>query len=310
MKICDKCKMDKEIICFSKNKNRKDGLNAICKVCAKAWRDAHRFDGRIVAAKTCYSCNVSKSVEYFYKDRSRIDGLSNQCKQCVAVYRTRNRDKILASQKIANKKASERQKISVTGRVCSQCHQYKTSESFWKSKHTKDGLYPCCIDCKKFLDSTKSRKENKRKCIKEWTARHYDTLKKERNKWDKEKRRSDLSYRLRRNVMHAIVASVRNYTFSGKLERLKDAIFNHLDYNAEDLRHYIESRWEPWMTWNNYGKYQRGRLTWQIDHIIPQSTLPFNSFDEDNFKKLWALDNLRPLETVANIRKGNRVQSR
>lgn len=59
--------------------------------------------------------------------------------------------------------------------------------------------------------------------------------------------------------------------------------------------------------WDNYGKYDSTRKTWQIDHIIPQSKLRFSSFNDENFKKLWALNNLRPLETVANIKKGNKV---
>jgi 5-methylcytosine-specific restriction endonuclease McrA len=61
------------------------------------------------------------------------------------------------------------------------------------------------------------------------------------------------------------------------------------------------------MNWDNYGKYNKDKMTWQIDHKIPQSKLPFKSFDDDNFRKLWALDNLQPLETVANIKKGNRA---
>jgi len=51
------------------------------------------------------------------------------------------------------------------------------------------------------------------------------------------------------------------------------------------------------------------KLTWQIDHIIPKSKRTFESLDCENFKKLWALENLRPLETIANIKKGNKLIS-
>lgn len=60
------------------------------------------------------------------------------------------------------------------------------------------------------------------------------------------------------------------------------------------------------MTWDNWGKYDHNQKTWQIDHILPQSKFPFSNFEEENFKKLWELSNLRPLETVENITKGNR----
>lgn len=47
--------------------------------------------------------------------------------------------------------------------------------------------------------------------------------------------------------------------------------------------------------------------TWQIDHIIPQSKLPYFTLEDENFKKCWALENLRPLESFENLRKSNNV---
>lgn len=40
--------------------------------------------------------------------------------------------------------------------------------------------------------------------------------------------------------------------------------------------------------------------TWQIDHIVPQSDLPYTSMEDDNFKKTWTLDNLRPFPAKQN----------
>jgi hypothetical protein len=77
----------------------------------------------------------------------------------------------------------------------------------------------------------------------------------------------------------------------------------------QELREYLEQRFEPWMTWNNYGTYKGEDIwkdndittwTWQIDHIIPQSDLPYSSMEDDNFKKCWALENLRPLSAKQN----------
>jgi len=53
------------------------------------------------------------------------------------------------------------------------------------------------------------------------------------------------------------------------------------------------------MNWDNHGKY------WHIDHIMPQSILPYISMEDDNFKKCWALDNLRPLEAIQNMKDGD-----
>lgn len=193
------------------------------------------------------------------------------------------------------------------GRICSKCKVYKTSEHFWKQRGTRDGLYSCCILCKKVMEATEARKANRRKCHREWvkknTRRSLDTW----NRWDKKKRAQDPVYKLRRNVKNAVLFSMKGRKFDLRTKRLTEAIFEHLPYSPNELKNHIESLWKPWMNWSNHGRYSSRKKTWQIDHIIPQSKLPFSSFDDENFQKLWALKNLRPLETVANIKKGNKV---
>ena len=50
-------------------------------------------------------------------------------------------------------------------------------------------------------------------------------------------------------------------------------------------------------------------MIWHIDHIIPQSLLPYSSMEDDNFKKCWALSNLRPLSAKQNLLDGaNRIR--
>jgi hypothetical protein len=82
------------------------------------------------------------------------------------------------------------------------------------------------------------------------------------------------------------------------------SILTHLPYTMEELKSYLESLWESWMNWANYGPWSAHRRTWQIDHIIPQALLPFSDFSDANFLKCWALSNLRPLESSKNIQKG------
>ena len=39
---CSKCKEEKELSCFGVSKRKKDGLQQICKVCAKAYIDTNK----------------------------------------------------------------------------------------------------------------------------------------------------------------------------------------------------------------------------------------------------------------------------
>jgi hypothetical protein len=82
MKKCSKCKGEKDLGEFSKNKSNKDGISTVCKPCAKIvakeWRQKNRYDGRIVASKTCSTCQTTKPVEKFWKDASKADGFTGE----------------------------------------------------------------------------------------------------------------------------------------------------------------------------------------------------------------------------------------
>ena len=61
---------------------------------------------------------------------------------------------------------------------------------------------------------------------------------------------------------------------------------------------YIESKFEPWMTWENQGKYESGKLNygWDLDHIVP-----LDSADtEEEILKLNHYTNIQPLCSYTN----------
>jgi hypothetical protein len=107
-----------------------------------------------------------------------------------------------------------------------------------------------------------------------------------------------------RKLRHRISRQVRKYLLTNK----NGSIMKYLPYTIEELRKHIENLWEPWMHWNNYGGMSNDKnKTWWIDHIIPQSKLRYTSMNDPNFVKCWGLPNLRPLEKIANIKKGANV---
>lgn len=84
------------------------------------------------------------------------------------------------------------------------------------------------------------------------------------------------------------------------------SILTYLPYTIEELKLYLETKFEPWMNWDNYGQASTKKRTWNIDHIIPRAHLPYSSFEDDNFKKCWALENLRPIDAIDNCKKGDK----
>ena len=87
-----------------------------------------------------------------------------------------------------------------------------------------------------------------------------------------------------------------------------------LPYSINELKQHLESQFEPWMNWKNYGPYNAknwndndpSTWTWQIDHITPASDLKYSSAQDENFKKCWALENLRPYSAKQNLIDGTR----
>jgi hypothetical protein len=299
MKTCKKCGFEKNLSEFSKNKRKTDGFDPWCKTCAsescKKWRLKTKHDGRIVDEKYCYNCKNIKPASEFYKDKAIIDGLANRCKDCHKEY-------VKAHPEI-NRNYNDRMKKSVKpitdGRVCGNCGEYKTSDNFYKTYYTKDGLYSHCKIC---------QEESNKK----WAENNIERRKKTSNAYYKNKRINDPVFRLRVNTSLAVRMSVLNYSScfcSDHFKSFAKDLFDHLPYTPDQLKEHIESLWDPWMNWDNYGNYDKTKLTWQIDHIIPQSKLPFESFDDPNFQKCWALENIRPLETIENIKKSNKIIS-
>ena len=61
------------------------------------------------------------------------------------------------------------------------------------------------------------------------------------------------------------------------------------------LRQHIESQFEPWMNWDNYGP------GWQMDHKIPLKF--FDLFDPDQAKSAFHFSNLKPVSSAYNASK-------
>jgi hypothetical protein len=109
--------------------------------------------------------------------------------------------------------------------------------------------------------------------------------------------------RLRKSVSRAILFHMRKNGGKNGISHL-----NFVDWTYEELKSHLESQFESWMSWSNYGRYDskiwddndQSTWTWQIDHIIPHSTFHYNSMDCQEFRDCWALKNLRPYSSKQN----------
>jgi len=177
-----------------------------------------------------------------------------------------------------------------------------------------------CILCQKLKEAERKKqyyldnKEYINERTKIYWAKNKTTLNEfQREYWkeNKEKLQPNRTAYRKNKIATDICFKLRNIISSTILYALKHqkgvSCLKYLPYTIQELKTHLESLWEPWMNWDNYGLYTiGGERKWNIDHIIPQSKLPYDSMAHSNFLKCWALENLQPLDAIANIVKSNK----
>ena len=183
---------------------------------------------------------------------------------------------------------------------CTKCKEIKPMTDFYRSG---EGLTPHCKSCfKRYYEENKSRRQ-------EYQRKYYEENKAKRNEYQKDYRKShkdeircyyrkykkdryaeDLDFRIRCTLRSRLANAIKH-------ERAGSAM-KDLGCSLEQLKHSLVSKFQPSMSWKNYGE-------WHIDHIIPLSS--FDLTDRDQFLKAVHYTNLQPLWEEENIRKGNEV---
>lgn len=74
--------------------------------------------------------------------------------------------------------------------------------------------------------------------------------------------------------------------------------FDLLDYSVVELQNHIERQFVSGMDWKSF---LRGEI--HIDHIVPLSSFKFKTPFDVEFRRAWALTNLRPLWAKDNVHK-------
>jgi hypothetical protein len=113
-----------------------------------------------------------------------------------------------------------------------------------------------------------------------------------RNEYEKNRKDTDPLYKLRKSLSSSFLKIIKRNGYSKKIKTHKI-----LGCTYEFFKEYLESKFEPWMTWENRGLYN-GELNhgWDIDHIIPIS----NAKTEDDVIRLNHYTNLQPLCSKIN----------
>lgn len=209
-------------------------------------------------------------------------------------------------------------------KVCRICQISKPlTLEYWYWRKDSNTWRTNCKDCKqkednKYKNERKQERylynkdyvsKNKSSVLK-YSRKYKEKYRHKRNLQLKKRRQNDCNFKLRALLSSRVTFVLKNNNSS----KNGNSVMKFLPYTVEELKQHIEAQFEPWMTWQNWGRYffetwndeDPSTWTWQIDHIIPQAKLPYAFMEDENFKKCWALENLRPLASKINLLKGAR----
>jgi len=169
--------------------------------------------------KSCSKCKIEKEFTSFHKSSRNKIGYRSQCISCENEYKEANKDKL---------------KEYFKNRV------YDSS--------VKKEYY--LLNKESILISRKEYYQNNKESKLEYQKEYNKNNKENRNLYLNERRKNDPLFKLITNVRNLIYNSFyyNGYSKNSKTEELLGCSF-------EELKQHLESKFEPWMNWDNRGLY-------------------------------------------------------
>lgn len=207
---------------------------------------------------------------------------------------------------------------------CYKCKKPKSLDLFTKNKTKLGGHDTTCKKCNR--KASKRYRKNNPEVSRVVQRRSYDKNKEKRKAYNRRVYRENKEEKLAYNREYYrknkpdILAQKREYSsrkskdplwiLSRRLRsRLNSAVrgsykngsaVKDLGCSIEFFKQYLESKFQPGMTWKNYG-----RNGWHIDHIVPLKN--FDLTKKSNVKNACHYTNLQPMWAIDNLKKSSRL---
>lgn len=212
--------------------------------------------------KICNKCKLELQFNQFSRSGN---GLKARCKLCDKAYCDANREKVTASKQ-----------------RWADANTEKIKERLQRKKHEY------ALKAKEYLNNNPDAKKRSAEYKKKWAQEN-----KEKTRLSKKKYKQNPENKLANTLRNRLGLALKNSQKTGSAVR-------DLGCSIEELKKYLESKFQPGMTWEN-----RGINGWHIDHIIPLIT--FNLNNKEELKKAVHYTNLQPLWAKQNLSKGKKI---
>jgi len=189
-------------------------------------------------------------------------------------------------------------------KLCCCCKTNKSFEDFGKNKSTKDGYQKQCKSCRRLTQIKYRTKSTGKKISKRYrqSVKGQIISKKAQDKYrqtDKYKLSIQKSYKKKR-LSNTVSTRMRQSLNGCKYGRHWEDL---VGYTLNELKIHLELLFQDGMTWKNHGLFG-----WHIDHKRPINSFNITSYNCDDFKECWSLDNLQPLWATDNLKKSDNYE--
>ena len=152
---------------------------------------------------------------------------------------------------------------------CSKCNKHKLVNNFYKNRSKPDGYATECKVCQAIMqrDYIKRNREfiNKRQRAYYHNPKNRIKINGYRRIGITRKKKNNPLFKFSQNIRCLISQTFRNSKFKKTTSSEKI-----LGCNIKTFRKYIEAKFEPWMSWKKYGRYNGKRnFGFDLDHIVP-----------------------------------------
>ncbi len=197
---------------------------------------------------------------------------------------SKNKNVFLGGKTASTKRYREKENNKTRAILYEKFYAEENKESIKKrqSEYRKNNKEKLSEKGKKYYNENKDK-------IKE----RQEKYKSRRNLLHRNKILTDPLYKLKCNIRGLISQTFMNYS-----KNTKTAII--LGCSFIEFKLYLEYKFEPWMSWDNFGNPKDGiyelNKTWDLDHIIPISS----AITENDVIKLNHYSNYQPLCSYTN----------
>jgi len=166
-------------------------------------------------------------------------------------------------------------------------HKEKLKQNHW----SKTGIYVTpkqYVTEQQILEKRQRELANNRKFYRTYYQENWQRIHEKRKQY----LNNNIQCKLAKNLRTRLYVAIRYRYKAGSAVR-------DLGCSIEELKAYLESKFQPGMTWENYGRHG-----WHIDHIEP--LFNFDLLDRDQIIRACNYTNLQPLWAIDNLIKGYR----